>query len=287
MERPPAQEELGVLLRDRVGGEGEGEPGEPPDPERQRMDGDPPELPSALHEALQVEAGRARRRSRGRARRTFGRGYHPSRVASVARASAEASRWRPGSRRPAAPAARRRPGRSERLAAELRRALRGAGPALGEAGAGARRCGSPTGGRSRASEAYRDDPAFVPAARRLAREPGAGTTPRSARGCSARCPRRGGPRRSRCSPRRSPTATPARPSRRPRPWPRPGEQRPSTRSGGPPASRLRRREDRGRAGPRPRSRGAPDRRCGGRARRRALAPAQRSRPASGAACRGG
>ena len=59
MEDAALQEELGVLLRDRVRGQGQGEAVEPADPERQRLDRDPAQLPSALDEALEVEADRA------------------------------------------------------------------------------------------------------------------------------------------------------------------------------------------------------------------------------------
>ena len=62
VEGPPPQEELGVLLRHRVRGEGQGEVGEAAHPERQGVHRDPPQLAAALHEALEVPAEDPRRR---------------------------------------------------------------------------------------------------------------------------------------------------------------------------------------------------------------------------------
>src|SRR6266542_3602790 len=55
-EAVPVRVELGVLLRDGVRGKGELEPGLPAHPEREGVDGHPPELPASLHEALQEPA---------------------------------------------------------------------------------------------------------------------------------------------------------------------------------------------------------------------------------------
>ena len=59
VEGAASQEELAVLLRHRVRGEGQGEVGEASDPEGQGLYRDAPQLPAALHEALEVPPERA------------------------------------------------------------------------------------------------------------------------------------------------------------------------------------------------------------------------------------
>ena len=57
-----AQLDVGVLLRDRLGGEVQRETVEPADAERERVDREAPQLASALDQALQVEADHSRAR---------------------------------------------------------------------------------------------------------------------------------------------------------------------------------------------------------------------------------
>ena len=167
VERPPAQEELGVLLRDRVGGEGEGEPGEPPHPERQR------EAPRSAGAAVRPPRG-SRGRSASCARAARGQGGRTSgpRVSSLRRCAFLARQL--GRTGPAAlagllvllPGAPRRRGPDERLAAELRRAYEA--PARpSERWRRRPVVRLPDGREVPREEAYRDDPAFVAAARRL------------------------------------------------------------------------------------------------------------------------
>ena len=287
MKGAAAQEELGVLLRHRVRGEGQGEVGEASHPEGQRAAprcaaavGLPPRgsrgTTGTWAPAVRVRDGKplvGRVSSCAVTRLT--RTVRPARVPALAVLLA----LLPG----AGPA----PGPELDLAAGLRQLYAGSVRPSGAMEAPLR--GTParwSRGSARGSLPGRSRASSPPPSCCCRAAPE--TTRRSGPGCSARCRRPGGPRPSRRSARRSPTWTRARRSRRPRHWPRSAAPESLDALQRAAAGAPRRRCGRRRASPRPRSAGGagpPGPR--GRPRPSPPPPVRPSRPGSGAECPGG